>query len=137
MNAKETYSYDENSNADDISDFYSDFYDEAQAESSNNNSQQSANAVNTENTPENSELDALKAELEALKSQASPQKQLMTLEEFMAKQKELNEAKEKARRQKLKIIGSQGNINASALDGGVFVAGKKVYKWGNPRVLDE
>ena len=133
--AKDSYSYDENASVDDISDFYSDFYSDVQVENSSSQSSKSSTGENAQE-PE-SELDALKAELEALKAQAAEQKPLMTVEEFMAKQQELKEQKEKLSRQKMRIVGSNVRVNASALDGGVFAAGKKLYKWGDTRVLDE
>ena len=133
--AKDSYSYDENASVDDISDFYSDFYSDVQVESSGEQGSKSYKNENGEE-PEN-EIDALKAELEALKAQAAEQKPLMTVEEFMAKQQELKEQKEKLSRQKMRIVGSNVRVNASALDGGVFAAGKKLYKWGDTRVLDE
>ena len=138
MNARDSYSYDENSNLDDISDLYADFYDENKVEEEvyNEESTNSTQANKNSNTQNTSEIDALKAELEALKAEAETKKDLMTLDEFMAKQKELAEAKESKRRQKLRILGSKERVNASALDGGVFGAGNKVYKWGDTRVLD-
>ena len=137
--AKDSYAYDESSSLDDISDFYSDFYEEAQIQNvqgiSLGGEQKSGNADDGEG--EASEIDALKAELEALKAQAGEQKELMSVDEFLARQQELKEAKEKLSRQKMKIVGSNGRVSASALDGGVFAAGKKLYKWGDTRVLDE
>ena len=62
--------------------------------------------------------------------------ELMTLDEFQAKQKELKDYAEKKLRQKFRIVSSKDRINARALDGGVFVAGNKVYKWGDVRHLD-
>ena len=73
----------------------------------------------------------------ALRAEAEQKKDLMTLDEFLAKQKELEDAKEKKRRQKFIIVGSRERVNASAVDGGVFVAGNKVYKWGDTKVLDQ
>ena len=61
----------------------------------------------------------------------------MTLDQFKAKQKNIQDVKEKRLRQKFRIVGSRESIRASALDGGVYVAGNKVYKWGDIRKLDE
>ena len=135
MEARNYYSYDENSNMDDLSDLYSDFYDENRIDEQSLE-QQAVQSV-TNNGPNTSEVDALKAELEALRAEAEQKKDLMTLDEFLAKQKELEDAKEKKRRQKFRIVGSRERVNASALDGGVFVAGNKVYKWGDTKVLDQ
>ena len=132
--AKDSYSYDENSNIDDISDFYSDFYDNV---NSSNEQNMNAQSQQQEEDGELSELDRLKAELEALKAQTEEKKNLMTVEEFMAQQQQLKEEKEKLSRQKMRIVGSNGRVNASALDGGVFAAGRKLYKWGETRILDE
>ena len=134
--AKDSYAYDESSNLDDISDFYSDFYEEAQAQIGQEDLY-SGGGKPLGIGEGASELDALKAELEALRAQTGEQKNLMSVEEFMAKQNELKEAKEKLRRQKMKIVGSNVRVNANALDGGVFAAGKKLYKWGDKRILDE
>lgn len=134
MAAKDYYDYDENSNLDDLSDLYSDFYEENKMPDEIEAVKQTAQA---ENGPNTSEVDALKAELEALRAETETKKDLMTLDEFLAKQKELENAKEKKRRQKLRIVGSRERVNASALDGGVFVAGNKVYKWGDTKVLND
>ncbi len=136
MSARDDYSYDENSNMDDLSDLYSDFYEEKEQPEEVNEQQQEQveKKADEQNT---SEVDALKAELEALKAETESKKDLMTLDEFMEKQKQLAEAKEKKRRQKFRIVSSKERINASALDNGVFVAGNKVYKWGDTRILDE
>ena len=135
--ARDSYAYDESSNLDDISDFYSDFYEEAQVQNAQEGLSLGGGQKSGNGEGEVSEIDALKAELEALKAQAGEQKELMSVDEFLAKQQELKEAKEKLSRQKMKIVGSNGRVNASALDGGVFAAGKKLYKWGDTRVLDE
>jgi len=135
MSARDTYLYDENSNLEDLSDLYSDFYTESAAE------QEEQNQYTTGSMPpvmevENSEYAAMQAELNALKASLEPKKDLMSKDEFLDKQKQLEEAKEKKRRQKFKIVGSRGKINASALDDGFFVAGKKFYKWGDTKLLD-
>ena len=131
MSARDEYSYDENSNLDDLSDFYSDFYSESAEEQL-----QEAFAENgleyTQKT--NSELEALKAELDAMKALQHPE--LMSKDEFLNKQKELEAAKEKKRRQKFRMVGSREKISASALEDGTFVAGKKFYKWGDTKKLD-
>ena len=138
MSARDSYSFDENSDLDGLSDLYSDFYSDITPEEELSGTEEEVKPVNTqdENAPM-SEIDALKAELEALKAEAEPKKDLMTLDEFLEKQKELADAKEKKRRQKLRILGSKERINASALDNGMFVSGNKVYKWGETRVLDD
>ena len=33
-------------------------------------------------------------------------------------------------------VGSKEKVTANALEDGIFVAGKKFYKWGDVRVLD-
>lgn len=63
--------------------------------------------------------------------------ELMTLDQFKAKQEQIKAVAEKKLRKKFRIVGSKERINASALDGGVYVAGNKVYKWGETRQLDE
>ena len=136
MPPRELYSVDENYNADDISDLYSDFYDIPPEMQNAELAQGNANQPQTPGM-ETSELDALKAELEALKAANQPPEGLMTLEEFKAQQKELEEERLKASRRKMKIVGSRGQVNASALDGGVFVSGSRVYKWGDTRKLEE
>ncbi len=88
------------------------------------------------NDPMTAQMDLLKAELEMLKMQTA-EKKLPTLDEFLSKQKEVKEAREKKRRQKFRIVGSREHINANALDGGVYVAGNKVYKWGDTKILDQ
>ncbi len=65
------------------------------------------------------------------------QKRMMTLEEYRAVQKRTVEAKEKFNKQKMHIVGSHEHINARALINGVFVAGNKVYKWGDTKVLEK
>lgn len=137
LSARESYSYDENSDMDDLSDLYSDFYEENQIDDDELIVTAGMATGTAGKGPNTSEVDALKAELDALKAEAGNKKDLMTLDEFLAKQKELADAKEKKRRQKLRIVGSRERVNASALDGGVFVSGNKVYKWGDPKVLDE
>ena len=137
MSAKDSYSFDENADLDALSDIYSDFYSESQHDQQSDNVEHSVQAQVEEGEEPMSEIDALKAELEALKAEeTAPKKDLMTLDEFLEKQKELAEAKEKKRRQKFRIIGSREKINASALEDGVFVSGNKVYKWGDIRILD-
>ena len=37
----------------------------------------------------------------------------------------------------MRIVSSSEHINASALNGGVYIAGDKVYKWGKTRQLDQ
>ena len=64
------------------------------------------------------------------------EEELMTLEEFKAEQEKRKNVVEKKLRQKFRIVGSKERINASALDGGVFVAGNKIYKWGDTLQLD-
>ncbi len=135
MEARDNYAYDENSNLDDLSELYSDFYEECQTDDDEYGSDINSKRPQSKG-PNTSEIDALKAELEALRAEAEVKKDLMTLDEFLAKQKELEEAKEKKRRQKFRIVGSRERVNASALDGGVFVAGNKVYKWGDTKVLE-
>ena len=39
--------------------------------------------------------------------------------------------------EKMRIVSSSEHINASALNGGVYIAGDKVYKWGKTRQLDQ
>lgn len=138
INARNSYDYDENSDIDDLSDLYSDFYENSTTDNENNEiNSDNPKVKKSVDDPMTSEVEALKAELEALRAEAESKKDLMSLDEFMEKQKELEEAKEKKRRQKLRIVGSQGRVNASALEGGVFVAGKKVYKWGDTKILDD
>ena len=138
MSARDSYSFDEDSDLDGLSDLYSDFYadvpeEQAAAEEDVNNT-----AAKQETKEPMSEVDALNAELEALRAAADqPKKDLMSLDEFLEKQKELADAKEKIRRQKLRIVSSKGRISASALENDVFVSGNKVYKWGDTRILDD
>ena len=120
-------------NMDEISDIYSNFYSSEDA-----GEEGSIEATNGEIVPDEglSEIEMLKAELENLRSQAEEKKELMTLDEYKLKQQQLKDAMEQKRRQKFKIVGSKEHVNASALEGGVFVAGNKVYKWGETRYLD-
>ncbi len=129
MSARDEYSYDENSSLEDLSDLYSDFYSESEAE-------QQEQTANTEADKANSDLEALQAELDALKAGVEQPTELMTKDEFLDKQKELEEAKEKSRRKKFRMVGSKEKITASALDDGIFVAGNKFYKWGDVRILE-
>ena len=34
------------------------------------------------------------------------------------------------------MVGSREKVTASALEDGIFVAGKKFYKWGDTKILD-
>ena len=136
MSARDTYSYDENSNLEDLSDLYSDFYTESAAEQDAQNQYTTTGSIPPAIEVGNSEYEAMQAELNALRASLEPRKDLMSKDEFLDKQKQLEEAKEKKRRQKFKIVGSRGKVNASALDDGFFVAGKKFYKWGDTKLLD-
>ena len=102
----------------------------------NNPYYQNPNQMNNFSDQINSELASLRAALSAIErnNEAQPK---MTLDEFLSKQKEIKEAKEIKRRQNFRIVGSRERINANALDGGVYVAGNKVYKWGDPKVLEK
>ena len=136
MSARNEYSYDENSNLEDLSDLYSDFYTEKADEI-----EEVVAAAETNNTADKaqnaqSEIDALQAELEALKAETLQHTELMSKDEFLDKQKELEEAKEKKRRQRFRMVGSRERITASALEDGIFVSGKKFYKWGDKKILD-
>ena len=132
MSARDSYSYDENSDLDELSDLYSDFYSESQAQME----EEAAVAQQNEADKLNSDIEALQAELEAFKNGEVPKKDLMTKDEFLDKQKELEAAQEKKRRQKFRMVGSKEKVTANALEDGIFVAGKKFYKWGDVRVLD-
>ena len=79
------------------------------------------------------ELMMLKEELYELRSMKDPK--LMTIEEFLESQKE---TKPETFGTKFKIMGSKGSsINANLLDDGFFVAGNKIYKWGDTLHLDK
>ena len=125
--ARTTHSYNENSNIDDISDLYADFYGSY------------ANSIADANSQVNS-ADSGSQYLDggagALSKEDDEQK-LLTLEEFITKQKAEQEAIEKKRRKKFRIVGSRERINARAIEGGMYVSGNKVFKWGSTRYLDE
>jgi len=93
-------------------------------------------SMNTYSTSETPSLNAGNGSEVNNHSESEAEKPLMTLEEYRAEQKRAEEAREKQRKQKIRIVGSREHINASALDGGVFVAGNKVYKWGDTKVLE-
>ena len=147
MNSKESqmahdsYDYDVNANVDDLADFYSNFYDSIQEEQSeqyhDDSSEYLQYAQQTQSKPnkdeEQDELEQLQAELSALDAG----KNRMSLDEYMARQRAIEEAKEQLRRRKIKIVGSGGRVNAKAIQNGVFVSGSKVYKWGDARLLDD
>ena len=85
--------------------------------------------------PVRKQMEAIQLELERLRNE-SQSKKLTTLDEFMTSHKQLEAAKEKKRRERFRIVGSREHIRANALDGGFYVAGKSIYKWGETRTLD-
>ena len=84
-----------------------------------------------------SEVNALKAELKALKAKISTNNNVTMPNEFIKKQKQQEISIEKQQKQKFKIIGSKERIYANALKNDIYVAGNKVYKWGNTLTLDK
>ena len=133
LSARNSYSYDENANEDDLADYYSDFYSDI-AEGMEQQAF-SSDMGKSENDKLNSVIDSLQAELDSVNT-GDAGLNLMSKDEFLEKQHQLEEAKEKRRRQKFKIVGSRVKVNASALNDGIFVDGKKFYKWGEPKILD-
>ncbi len=83
------------------------------------------------------QMEAIQAELARLKQQTEKSKKLTTLDEFLNSQRKLEAEREKKRRERFRIIGSREHIRANALEGGLYVYGKRIYKWGEPKTLEE
>jgi len=89
------------------------------------------------------EIRALKQELQSIYQQQGsqqpaappePQKR-MTLEEFLEQQKP-KESRADSYGETFRIIGSNKRMKADVLENNFFVAGNKVYKWGDTLHLD-
>jgi hypothetical protein len=126
------YTEDEEYNADDISDLYSDFY-----EFSGENSDGVTGDTNNINL-EGLDINELQAKLDALRALQIPKDEFMSLEEFREKQQNDKKNKVQKRKKKLRIVGSKESISANALkEKGMFAAGAKIFKWGETRQLEE
>ena len=91
------------------------------------------------------QIQSLKDELQTLQQQnrivndlQSQGNHRMTLEEYLEKQRRIKEEKQAQYNETFKIIGSnKRRVQADMLDGGVFVAGEKIYKWGEKITLNK
>lgn len=96
-----------------------------------------ANSMQSEDSVIN-ELISLREELSTLKAQAQNTIQRpMTLEEFLEQQQASKESKVDSYGNQFKILTSASRIEANVVDNDLFVAGNKLYRWGEIRYLDE
>lgn len=119
----------ENYNPEDISEFLADFY--------------TTDKIEAEITREQALLDeiaSLKEEINSLHGQhRSPEEEEetpMTLEEFYARQLKKRESKANTYGYTFRIVGTNKRLRANVLDPELFIAGDKLYKWGERLYLE-
>ena len=132
QDVNDTYSQADDSNRE-ISDFYSDFYD---APYVSGHSQIDLDMIQDmiANQGILEELEMLRDELEALKHKTRPRRKKITLQEFL---ESIKESRADSYGEEFRVLVDGQGADANLVEDNLFIAGNRLYRWGDTLYLEE